>query len=183
MSNEETRGRPNGERAKALAAGRKYYHTGKPCINGHIAERKTADGKCIECLSSYQYVDLRPRKCANIHCEKVFTPRMRKYKKGFTEQSLKDARLEYCSVQCHREKRKRYFWASGEGNRRATEEREYLHIDGSDHPEEYNWSIEEDTRWYWYLHQCSKTRTKPVPFYIWRLEYDGYNSDIKVIYE
>jgi hypothetical protein len=114
MSNEETRGRPKGERAKALAAGRKYYHTGKPCINGHIAERKTADGKCIECLSSYQYVDLRPRKCANIHCEKVFTPRMRKYKKGFTEQSLKDARLEYCSVQCHREKRKRYFWASGD---------------------------------------------------------------------
>jgi hypothetical protein len=108
---------------------------------------------------------------------------MRQYKKGFTEQSIKDSKLEYCSVECHRAKRKRWFWASYEGDRIATAGANYDHTDSTDHPEEYNWSIEEDTRWFWYLSQCSKTRTKPVPFYIWRLEYDSYNSDIKVTHE
>ncbi len=37
-------------RKEAIAAGAKFYFTGKPCIRGHIAKRYvTANGKCSEC--------------------------------------------------------------------------------------------------------------------------------------
>ena len=36
-------------RADAKATGAKYYFTGKPCKQGHIAPRKTK-GACVECL-------------------------------------------------------------------------------------------------------------------------------------
>ena len=36
-------------RKEAIALGLKKYFTGKPCINGHIAER-TVNASCIECL-------------------------------------------------------------------------------------------------------------------------------------
>lgn len=36
-------------RAEAKRAGDKYYFTGKPCINGHIAQRNTTDGGCLVC--------------------------------------------------------------------------------------------------------------------------------------
>ena len=39
---------PN-NRAEAKATGAKYYFTGKPCIKGHIALRKTK-GVCVECM-------------------------------------------------------------------------------------------------------------------------------------
>jgi hypothetical protein len=37
------------ERAAAIAAGAKTYFTGKPCPCGHVAERRTACGGCMEC--------------------------------------------------------------------------------------------------------------------------------------
>ena len=36
-------------RSEAKALGAKYYFTGKPCVHGHIAPRKTK-GSCVECL-------------------------------------------------------------------------------------------------------------------------------------
>lgn len=180
---EETRGRPEGARAKAREAGKKFYSTGKPCKYGHIAKRRTSSGMCSECERTYEYIELAPQTCANKLCGKIFIPRMRKYKKGFTEQSLKDGQLEFCSQQCHREKRKRWFWAEGERTRIATADQNYDHTDGDAHPEEFNWSIEEDTRWYWYLHQCHAKREKPLPFSLWRIEEDGYNSVIGAEYE
>ncbi len=36
-------------REQAQSDGNKYYFTGKPCIRGHIAERKIAGG-CTECI-------------------------------------------------------------------------------------------------------------------------------------
>lgn len=36
-------------RAEAKARGLPHYFTGKPCVNGHIALRKTK-GACVECL-------------------------------------------------------------------------------------------------------------------------------------
>lgn len=36
-------------RGEAKAAGAKYYFTGEPCVNGHVAPRKTK-GSCVECL-------------------------------------------------------------------------------------------------------------------------------------
>lgn len=36
-------------RRDALAAGLTRYFTGKPCKNGHAAERYTSDGRCVVC--------------------------------------------------------------------------------------------------------------------------------------
>lgn len=36
-------------RAEAKSAGAKRYFTGKPCCRGHIVERLTVDGACLEC--------------------------------------------------------------------------------------------------------------------------------------
>lgn len=43
-----------GPRAKAIAAGEPKYFTGKPCRNGHTAERYTMDGYCVTCRSESQ---------------------------------------------------------------------------------------------------------------------------------
>ena len=40
---------PVPERLAAKAAGETRYSTGKPCKNGHLCERWTATGHCIEC--------------------------------------------------------------------------------------------------------------------------------------
>ena len=36
-------------RKEALERGLKRYFTGKPCKNGHIAERFVSNGRCVEC--------------------------------------------------------------------------------------------------------------------------------------
>lgn len=36
-------------RSRAIRLGKKTYHTGKPCINGHIAERHTLSAQCVVC--------------------------------------------------------------------------------------------------------------------------------------
>lgn len=42
-------------RSDALSIGAKYYFTGKPCGNGHIAPRYASIGNCLECQkNSYQ---------------------------------------------------------------------------------------------------------------------------------
>ena len=38
-------------RSQAVQSGVMRYYTGKPCTNGHIAERYTVSGACLECLS------------------------------------------------------------------------------------------------------------------------------------
>ena len=39
------------------------YYTGKPCVNGHISERYTSDGACIECRrNTDKKRDYKPRK-------------------------------------------------------------------------------------------------------------------------
>lgn len=40
-------------RAEARKLSRKYYYTGKPCKNGHLAERITRNSLCIECKREY----------------------------------------------------------------------------------------------------------------------------------
>ena len=45
-------------RAEAKALGIKKYFTGKPCINGHIAERYTAQGRCYACTQTPEHKDL-----------------------------------------------------------------------------------------------------------------------------
>jgi hypothetical protein len=41
-------------RAVAIAAGRTTYFTGKPCKYGHVEDRYTLDGVCVECRRNYQ---------------------------------------------------------------------------------------------------------------------------------
>ena len=45
---------------QAIAAGLKYYFTGKPCKHGHIAEKSTNGSNCKVCQQ--QYVERRTKK-------------------------------------------------------------------------------------------------------------------------
>ena len=40
-------------RKNALLLGEKQYFTGKPCTKGHIANRRTKTGECIQCRSLF----------------------------------------------------------------------------------------------------------------------------------
>lgn len=48
-------------KADAKLLGNKYYFTGKPCIRGHIALRKTK-GSCVECVKDDWVIDNEKRK-------------------------------------------------------------------------------------------------------------------------
>ena len=48
-------------RADAKKTGNKYYFTGKPCVRGHIALRKTK-GSCVECIKEDWAADNERRK-------------------------------------------------------------------------------------------------------------------------
>ena len=37
-------------RADAIATGKTVYFTGKPCRAGHVSQRYTSTGHCLECL-------------------------------------------------------------------------------------------------------------------------------------
>lgn len=39
-------------RAAAVVAGEPRYFTGEPCKHGHIAERHTLSGACLECAKA-----------------------------------------------------------------------------------------------------------------------------------
>jgi hypothetical protein len=41
-------------RQDALAQGLKRYYTGVPCKRGHVAEKYTSKGSCVECVSAYK---------------------------------------------------------------------------------------------------------------------------------
>jgi 5-methylcytosine-specific restriction endonuclease McrA len=49
-------------KAQAKAEGKVRYFTGKPCANGHTAERNTNTGRCVECnrLRMRKYWDENP---------------------------------------------------------------------------------------------------------------------------
>ena len=44
-------------RREAIKLKNKMYNTGKPCKNGHFADRYTIDGACSVCRSEYQKAD------------------------------------------------------------------------------------------------------------------------------
>jgi hypothetical protein len=41
-------------RKDALAAGAAFFNTGRPCRNGHTADRYTSTGGCLECLRGHR---------------------------------------------------------------------------------------------------------------------------------
>jgi hypothetical protein len=50
-------------RATAIAEGKDRYFTNKPCQNGHVVERNTNTGRCVECHRLYmrRYWDKYPK--------------------------------------------------------------------------------------------------------------------------
>lgn len=46
---------PQRTKADAIAIGERVYHTGKLCLNGHLALRRAASGNCIECERQAQF--------------------------------------------------------------------------------------------------------------------------------
>jgi 5-methylcytosine-specific restriction endonuclease McrA len=72
-------------RAEAEAGGIESYFTGLPCKNGHVAERKTADGRCRACAVA------RARKWAVGHREMVRAYERACYRTRTPEQKAKDA--------------------------------------------------------------------------------------------
>jgi hypothetical protein len=53
------------ERAFAKAAGQTTYFTGRPCKHGHIAQRLTLNGGCLECTKRIQRQTVERRLLAN----------------------------------------------------------------------------------------------------------------------
>jgi len=50
----------------AHSLGQRRYSTGRPCSNGHISERRVADGMCVVCASKYSkryYTAHRKQQC------------------------------------------------------------------------------------------------------------------------
>lgn len=43
----------NISRKDAKAKGLSHYYTGKPCINGHLSQRKTSNGSCLPCKAEW----------------------------------------------------------------------------------------------------------------------------------
>lgn len=41
-------------RVIAMRAGLSHYYTGKPCLNGHLSDRHTTSGQCVECGVAYR---------------------------------------------------------------------------------------------------------------------------------
>lgn len=54
-------------RDDAIAAGLKTYFTGVKCRKGHLAERTTSSGTCVECKKGYAAAYYAKRKKKGIH--------------------------------------------------------------------------------------------------------------------
>jgi hypothetical protein len=93
-------------KAQAKAEGKKRYFTEKPCANGHIAERNTSTGRCVECNR------LRMRKYWADYPEAV-----EKRNKVFKEYKFKNPE-NYAKLQ----EVKKYKWRNDEEYRLKTSE-------------------------------------------------------------
>lgn len=58
-------------RNEAHLAAERFFFTGHPCKNGHLAARYTSTGGCIECLSRYK-VRVNPFSHDLVHYSEVF---------------------------------------------------------------------------------------------------------------
>lgn len=47
-----------GARSEAKRKGATRYFTGVPCIHGHVAERQTSNGECLQCVELRSQTDL-----------------------------------------------------------------------------------------------------------------------------
>lgn len=83
------------ERAAARAAGNKTYFTGKPCPQGHIAERSTSGGGCLECKKKWiENNPLKRKESLRKYQEKPET----KKKAALNAKRWRDAHPEYAPI-------------------------------------------------------------------------------------
>ena len=98
------------ERAAAKAEGKKTYFTGKPCIRGHIAERRV-DGKvCVQCRAEDREKNREAnreyqnkRYCENIEVErakrtlsrKIFLEKNPEYHRDYSREHYKQKKQIY----------------------------------------------------------------------------------------
>lgn len=62
---------------QARQSGEKRYFTGKPCINGHVAERLVSSNTCVACSAG------RMRRWRNLH-----KPQINEYKKEYSKRQV-----------------------------------------------------------------------------------------------
>lgn len=68
------------ERRTAWEAGSKFFYTGRPCKQGHLAQRYVSTGSCVECQSPYKVrkhphdKDLIPYMCPKLWVPVGTTP-------------------------------------------------------------------------------------------------------------
>lgn len=85
-------------RSKARELGMQYYFTGNPCKHGHVAERRTSRGDCLECylhrLSEYREKNADHISKTNIEYKEKNKERyMENYKSWLSEN--KEYKYEY----------------------------------------------------------------------------------------
>lgn len=54
-------------RREATEKGLKVYNSGKPCVKGHLSERRTINGSCVECCSIYSKSQARRESLKNLY--------------------------------------------------------------------------------------------------------------------
>lgn len=91
----DDRNKPNSRAdAKALQAVR--YHTGRPCLRGHVADRFTSTGQCVECVNTQ-----------NAHWRALNREKVSKIMKAWRERQPRPAPKPSASLSS-RERNRRY---------------------------------------------------------------------------
>lgn len=70
-------------RAEAVSLGLKRYFTGKPCKNGHIAERALPSSNCVVCSKEYSFHYVRTEEYKEYERARNSTPERIKYRKEY----------------------------------------------------------------------------------------------------
>ena len=74
---------------------------------------------------------------------------------------------KYCSRECWIATAKKIQWNNADKEKEGSKDKVFARTDG-DRPEDYDWSLEEDSEYYSYLRQCAKIRLVPLTFEEWR---------------
>jgi 5-methylcytosine-specific restriction endonuclease McrA len=103
-----------GHKSEAKAKGEKFYFTGVPCKNGHIAPRFTSNGGCSECLKKW---------CGEYHAKHKDkeNQRCREYaKKDPVKNRKRSSEWAKINPEKSREMRKRAYWLKPEFMRKQS---------------------------------------------------------------
>jgi hypothetical protein len=73
------------KRREAKAQGLDKYNTGKPCRNGHLSDRYTSSGACLECqkessIRNIESINQASKNYKEIHKEEISKKNKEKYR-------------------------------------------------------------------------------------------------------